>query len=204
MERKKLKILAASDIHEDTKAVKRLAEKAEKYEVELVVLAGDLTYFDNDWHGMIGPFLEKKKYVFFVAGNHDSIATAGLLAEKYKINNLQDRSAVINDVGFFGCGGGNVGVNVLSDREIFDTLKRGFKKVGEAGKKIMVTHMHPARSVIEKISEFPGSAGVRKAKEELEPDIHLCGHIHETEGLEEKIGKTRVISLGKQGRVLEL
>ncbi|MBI2578982.1 MAG: metallophosphoesterase [Candidatus Aenigmarchaeota archaeon] len=200
----KLKILAASDIHEDTRAAKRLADKAEKYNVDLVILAGDLTYFDNDWHGMIGPFLEKKKHVFFVAGNHDSIATAELLKEKYRINNLQERSAVVNNVGFFGCGGGNVGINILTDRETFDALKKGFRNVRDAEKKIMITHMHPAKSTMEKVSGYPGSSGVRKAIEELQPDIHLCGHIHETEGFEEKIGRTAVISLGKQGRIIEI
>lgn len=199
-----LKILAASDVHEDTKAVKKLAEKAERYGVDLVVLAGDLTYFDNDWHGLIGPFLERKKYVFFVAGNHDSVATAVLLAEKYKINNLEERAAVINNVGFFGCGGGNVGVNILSDREIFETLKKGFKKIREAERKIMVTHMHPSGSLMEKMSSYPGSSGVRKAIEELQPEMHLCGHLHEAEGFEEKIGKTRVIALGKQGKIIDI
>src|SRR3989339_442061 len=87
-ERKKektIRILAASDIHEDRKAVKRLAEKACKEKVDLVVLCGDLTFFDMDWKGLIGPFREKGLEVVFIPGNHDSPETTGLLAEKYKI-----------------------------------------------------------------------------------------------------------------------
>ena len=67
---KKLKILAASDIHEDRKAVERLAEQAEKKGVDLVILCGDITYFDNEWRGMIGPFLKRGLEVLFVPGNH--------------------------------------------------------------------------------------------------------------------------------------
>ena len=42
---KKLKILAASDLHGDSKATKRLAETAKREDVDLVVLCGDLTGF---------------------------------------------------------------------------------------------------------------------------------------------------------------
>ena len=38
----KLKILAAGDFHGDSKAAKKLAEKAEKEKVDLVILTGDL------------------------------------------------------------------------------------------------------------------------------------------------------------------
>ena len=46
--------------------------------------------------------------------------------------------------------------------------------------------------------------GVRDAILELKPDIHICGHIHETQGIEEIIGKTRVINVGKSGKIIEL
>ena len=63
--------------------------------------------------------------------------------------------------------------------------------------------MHPSGSLIEKFS-FPGSKAVRKAIDKFKPDIHLCGHIHEMEGFEEKIGKTIVFSVGKRGKIIEL
>ena len=40
---KRFKILAASDLHGNEKQIKKLAEKAEKEKVDLVVLCGDLT-----------------------------------------------------------------------------------------------------------------------------------------------------------------
>jgi Icc-related predicted phosphoesterase len=58
---------------------------------------------------------------------------------------------------------------------------------------------------MEKFSSFiPGSDGVRKAIDQLKPDILLCSHVHEAEGLEEKIGKTRVINVGKKGKIIEI
>jgi Icc-related predicted phosphoesterase len=67
----------------------------------------------------------------------------------------------------------------------------------------MVTHSHPSNSLSE-FSGVPGSDSVKKAIKEFKPDILLHGHIHEAEGVEEKIGKTRVISVGRQGRIIEI
>ena len=67
----------------------------------------------------------------------------------------------------------------------------------------MVTHMHAANSQAE-FSGFPGSRSIRKAVEEFKPDILLSGHIHEAEGIEEKLGNTRVFNVGSEGRIIEI
>lgn len=199
----KLKVLIASDLHGDSAQSKRLAEMSEKKGADLVIIAGDISYFDEHAKGVIGPFLEKKKEVFFVPGNHD-LATAKWVEEKYRIKNLQKYPAVVGGVGFFGCGGANVGINMLDEDEISGYLEKGFRYVRDAEKKVMITHVHPAGSRIEKFSSFGGSKAVREAIEKFKPDIHICGHIHEAEGMEEFIGKTRVICTGKKGKMLDV
>ena len=68
----------------------------------------------------------------------------------------------------------------------------------------MVTHVQPNDSIIGLKMPGWGSESVRRAIEELKPDVHICGHIHETHGIEEMIGKTRVINVGKTGKIIEL
>ena len=69
----------------------------------------------------------------------------------------------------------------------------------------MVTHVHPTKSKMEKFSDFvPGSKGVEKAISELKPDILLCSHVHEADGIEERLDKTRVINVGRSGRIIEI
>ncbi len=203
MENKKTRILVASDLHGDSRRARKLADIARKKNVDLVVIAGDITHFDIDSTNMIGPFLEKGKKVLFVPGNHDSPATAEFLAEKYKITNLQFYSFRHGNIGFFGCGGGNIGTNFVSEEEITHYLKRGFEYVKDSEHKIMVTHMHPAGTSIEKTS-FRGSESIRKAIKEFQPDLHVCGHIHEAEGFEETVGKTTVLCVGPKGKIIEL
>ena len=200
-----MKILAAGDLHGDTRLAKELAEKAEKENADLVILCGDLTQAEQSTEGLIGPFLAKNKKVIFVPGNHETIATADFLAELYNIVNLHGYSIKYKDIGFFGCGGANIGLSQLSEKEIYETLKKGFDNIKTMNKKIMITHVHPSGTVMEKFTQFfPGSAGIRKAVESFKPDLLLCSHVHEAEGIEEMLGKTKVINVGKKGKIIEL
>lgn len=201
----KLKILAAGDIHGDTAQAKKLADQAEKENIDLVVLCGDLTYAETSTEGIIGPFAKKNKKVILIPGNHETVATADFLAELYGATNLHGYSIKYKDVGLFGCGGANIGLFQLGEDEIFELIKKGYDRIKDAKKKILVTHVHPSGSLMEKFSSiFPGSEGVKKAIETFKPDILLCSHVHEAEGIEEKIGRTKVINVGKKGKVIEV
>lgn len=201
-----MKILAAGDIHGDQALAKRLAERAEKENVDLVIITGDITHFDKTPDNIIGQFKKKNKKVLFIPGNHDSFATADFLAEIYGIKNIHGYSVKYDDVGIFGCGGANVGpANKLEEKEMYDILKQGFEGIKDLKKRIMVTHVHPKDTLMEKLSNFiPGSSGVKRAVEIFRPDILLCSHVHEAEGIEEKIGNTKVINVGKQGKIIEI
>lgn len=213
-----MKILSAGDLHGDIGIVKKLAEKAEKENVDLVILAGDLTEGDEKTDNMIGPFLKKHKKVLIVPGNHESPATADFLAQFYGIKNLHGYSVKMIDpqasgksklkdkhVGVFGCSGVNLGIHQISDKEAYDLLKKGHDYIQDADVKIMVSHVHPANSRIEKFTQwFEGSKAVRRAIDKFQPDIMICSHVHEAEGLEEKIGKTRVINVGAKGKIIEI
>lgn len=202
---KKLKILASGDIHGDTGLAEKLAERAKKENVDLVILCGDLTMGETSTSNLIGPFVKRKKKVILIPGNHETVATADFLAELYGAKNLHGYSVKYKDVGLFGCGGANIGLFQLGEKEIFNLLKKGFSKIKYLNKKIMVTHVHPSNTKMEKFTKFfPGSKGVKKAIDTFKPDILLCSHVHEAEGIEEKIGKTRVINVGRKGKIIEL
>ncbi len=203
--REKLKILAAGDIHGDTGLAERLAEKAKKENVDLVVLCGDLTLGEKSTENIIGPFKKRNEKVLLIPGNHETVATADFLAELYGMRNIHGYSVKYKDVGIFGAGGANIGLFQLDEKEIYDLLKRGYDKIRYLRKKIMVTHVHPSGTKMEKFTNiFPGSDGVRRAIERFKPDLLLCSHVHEAEGIEEKIGKTKVINVGKSGKIIEI
>lgn len=200
-----MRILAAGDIHGDSRLSAKLATKAKNENVDLVILCGDLTYGETSTDNLIGPFLKAKKKVLLIPGNHETVATADFLAEVYGVKNIHGYSVKYKDIGIFGCGGANIGLFQLDEEEIFDLLKKGLKKIDYLKKKIMVTHVHPTGTKMEKFTDlFPGSSGVTKAIKKFKPDFLLCSHVHEAEGIEEKIGKTKILNVGKEGKIIDI
>ena len=210
--KKKLKILAAGDIHGDFRLADALAKQAEKENVDLVILAGDLTMADQPPKGIISPFTRKNKKVLLIPGNHDSFATADFLAELYGVKNIHGYSVKYEDVGIFGCSAVNIGMHQMSESEIFNLLKKGFDNIKYLKKKIMVTHTPPTSTKMEKLSHmFIGtdkldvaSKGVEKAVRTFKPDLLICSHLHESEGIEEILDKTLVINVGRKGKIIEI
>lgn len=202
---KRMKILAASDVEGDTKLIKKLAKTAEREKVDLVVLCGDLLGM-NETSSIIKPFKDKNKKVLIIPGNRDSFAAADFLASLYNIRNIHGYSVKYGNVGFFGAGGAE---NLpffpghITEKELFATLKKANSGLAGIEKKIMVTHMHPAGSKSE-FSGIEGSRAVTKAIKQFKPDILIHGHIHEASGFEEYIGKTRVINVGREGKIIEI
>jgi len=199
--KKKFKILAAGDFHGDSSVSKKLAEKAEKENVDLVVLTGDITGI-IETENLIKPFLDKNKRVVFVPGNWDTTEATETLSRLYGIKNIGKHYVKYDNVGIFGIGNENWQLNLNEDR-VFKKLSKDFDYIKDLEKKIMVSHMHAAKTKSE-FSGFPGSKAVRKAIEKFQPDLFISGHVHEAEGLSEKIGKTKVISVGKKGKIIEI
>lgn len=203
--KKKTKILAMGDIHGDTGLVKRLAKKAKDENVDLVILAGDITWFEKSTKNLIGPFIKAKKEVLLIPGNHETIATADFLAQLYPgTTNIHGYSIKKGEIGIFGAGyEPSTGPFWVEDETIFETLKKGHKNIKDTKTKIMVTHAHPHKSKAE-FSGFTGSKAVKKAIDKFHPDILISAHIHEAGGITEKIGKTKVIHVGRNPAIFEV
>ena len=198
-----MKILALSDVHGDRHFIRKMAAKGAEEKVDLVILAGDIADNQGNVEGLVGPFKEKGLEVAVLPGNHEGLAETGFLVERYGVKDLHGYVLKKGDVGIFGCGYADIGLHQLTEEEFFMTLKRAHMQLKDVKRKIMVTHVQPSESILG-LGLFPGSSGVRKAIEEFQLDVHICGHIHETHGIEEMIGKTRVMNVGKTGKIIEV
>lgn len=200
-----MRIFGVGDVHGDRSLAERLAKQAEEEHADLVILCGDLTWFDEEPKGIIGPFLERKKKVLFIPGNHDSFVTSEMLTKIYPIKNIHGYSVKYDDVGIFACGKANIGMEHLQEDEIEEVLGKAHGHIAYLKKKLMITHVHPSGTMMEKMTSFfKGSSGVRRAIEKFQPDIALCSHVHEAEGIEERIGETRVINVGRKGFIFDI
>jgi hypothetical protein len=202
-----MKILAASDIHGDKEITKKLAKKAKEKNVDLVILCGDLTFAEQNLEGLIGPFKSVHKKVVLIPGNHETIATADFLARLYAPGtyNLHGYSLKFGDVGLFGCGLSNIGLFRIEEEEVKKVLLKAFEKIKNLKKKILVTHTPPFGTKLDNLGfAHVGSEGIRKVIEITKPDIVLCGHMHETFGKKDKIGKTKILNVGRKGKIIKI
>ncbi len=202
-----LKIFAIGDLHGDSRQASKLAERAAKEKVDLVIMSGDITFGESSLDNLVGPFAKHKIEVLIIPGNHETLATANFLEKAYHpyVKNIHGIGLKKKNVGIFASGGCNIGMFQLSEKEIYDNLKKGFEEIKNVKKKIMVTHVHPENTLMAKLTHFfPGSEGVEKAIKKFQPDIAICSHVHEAEGIEEKVGKTKVINVGKKGKIIEI
>lgn len=200
----KTKVLAIGDIHGDIDLVERLVERVKKENIDIIILAGDLTFEEKSVDGLIGPFVKEKKSVLLIPGNHESGATIEFLAQKYNVKNLHGYGFEKNGIGFFGAGTANIGIHQIGDENIFRLLEKSHDEIKNTQKKVMITHIHPLGSKIDKLLGFQGSKAVRDAIEKFQPDITITAHIHEMGGLQEKIGKTKVINVSRKEVVFEI
>ena len=198
-----MKILALSDVHGDKTLIKEMAERGAKEKVDLVLLAGDLVNHEGSVEGIVGPFKAKGLEVAVLPGNHEGMSEIGFLVDKYGAKNLHGYVFKKGDVGIFGCGYADIGIHQLQEEDFLKTLRKAHDNLGSIKKKVLVTHIHPSKSIFG-LGLFEGSTGVQKALDELKPDIHICGHMHETEGIEETIGKTKVFNVGRTGKIIEI
>ncbi len=202
---KKTKIMAVADIHGDSSMAKKLAKKAKEENVDVVIIAGDLTWIDSEMKDIVKPFEDAGKEVLLVPGNHETNQTINEIADAYKkTKNIHGYSIQKNDVGIFGAGyDPSSGPFWIDESEIFEKLKQGHKKIKNLDKKILVAHTIPKGSKGE-LFGFPGSEALTKAIKEFEPDIMISGHIHQAGGLQEKIGKTQVFHVGRKAKIFEI
>lgn len=199
----KTKILAIGDIHGDTGLVKKLVERVKKENVDLVILAGDMTIAEQSIENIVGPFIKAKKQVLLIPGNHESAATIDFLSKMYGAKNIHGYGLRIGNVGIFGAGTADIGINSIGDSGISELLRKAHEEVKDAKRKVMVTHMHPFGSKAEMFG-FPGSRAIRKAIDKFKPEVLINAHVHEAGGMEEKIGKTRVINVSRKEKIFEI
>lgn len=194
------KILAISDVHgEENENLYTYLNNHE--EIELVIILGDITDFGP--LDFVGTFIEKVADcgvdVIAIPGNCDPKGICNAINEVSFC--LHNNIIAYGDAILFGYGGSNeTPFNTpgeVQDNKIYGDvyeLLANYDYVynDQVPKvKILVTHAPPYNTEADKLEsgDHVGSAGILKSIHEFEPQINICGHIHEAKSLS-KIGIT--------------
>lgn len=188
-----MKLLCVSDFHGGSGRIEGLSA------VDVLVILGDITHFGDRVRAMeILEGFKSAKRLLAVPGNCDNLDVNEALVE-LDID-LHSRGRIVGDVGFFGLGGSNrTPFNTpqeYSEYELWDFLAKGYEQVKDSPIKVMASHPPPFNTDLDKTGGMHvGSKKVREFIETYEPDLVLCGHIHEARG-QDTIGKTVIINPG--------
>jgi putative phosphoesterase len=198
-----MRILAFTDIHGSYDRVVGILSKETGFDA--VIVGGDLTT-----HGTVSQatdalrrFQEFGKPLFVVAGNMD-LPSFDASYESLGVN-INARGAVLGEVGFFGIAGSPFTPMhtpyEISEEEIRRRADAGWRDIHALRWKVFVQHAPPHDTKLDKIllGKHVGSSAVRSFIEEKQPDVLVCGHIHESRGLD-TLGKTQMINCGAASR----
>jgi len=198
-----MKILAFTDLHGDLKALKEIKKKAKNQRPEVIICAGDISIFGDNFAYLINEIDELNIPFLLIPGNHEDdslIRSSERMFENVK--DLHNKHFVKNDYLFFGFGGGGFS---LIDKEFEQTAKKFKKIISNTGIKkiVLVTHAPPYKTKVDNVhGSHVGNKSIRNFIVDAKPVLVICGHLHENEGKEDKIGKTRIINPGFSGKIV--
>uniref|UniRef100_A0A7C4TGQ9 YfcE family phosphodiesterase n=1 Tax=candidate division WOR-3 bacterium TaxID=2052148 RepID=A0A7C4TGQ9_UNCW3 len=191
-----MKLLAISDIHGRTNYSKEIFNILT--EVDVVIISGDITNFGGKKEArfVLNEIKKFNSFVLAVPGNCDLFEVIEVLKEENI--NLHGEIKEFNGLIFFGIGGSGYTPfrtpQEYSDKEI-EKILENYEKRG--GVEIFVTHTPPINTKVDKtlLGIQAGSDAIRTFIEDKQPDLCLCGHIHEAKGID-YIGRTIVVNPG--------
>jgi uncharacterized protein len=197
-----MKFLTFVDLHEDKKYLKELVKRASQDDIDFIICAGDLTMFGRSLRYLLKQFNNIGKKFYIIPGNHESDNMfKEIIADYPNCINFNKKAVKKEGYVFLGYGGGGF---AMEDPE-FRKISREWYSKYQDEKVVLVTHGPPFRTKIDLLEKkHVGNKDYRKFIERVKPKLVVCGHLHETAGVMDSIGKTKVIHPGWEGMVIEL
>jgi uncharacterized protein len=187
------------DVHDRFDSVPAALEQIG--DVDLLLIGGDVTTggSPDDAERAITAWQPLVPRLLALAGNMDSAAIDARLTELGV--GLDARGELVGDVGVFGVSAAPVSPletpYELPEDEIERRVERAFRDVAEARVTVFCPHAPPFGTACDRLrsGDHVGSTAIRAFVEREQPDVVLCGHIHEARG-EDRIGRSRVANPG--------
>lgn len=195
-----LRALALVDIHWSGR---RPVELPDLSGIDLVLLGGDLTHFKGVEvaRALVDEIRAAGPEVLGVCGNCDRPEIEGFLEETGIA--LDRRARVIAGAAFAGLSAGLPFGRCPYERTEEEFAAAGAvarsaaDATGAPGPTILLSHQPPRGTRCDRVLRLKhvGSRAIRRLVEDWQPDLVLCGHIHEARG-RDTIGRSVVINPG--------
>jgi Icc-related predicted phosphoesterase len=197
-----VKLLIFSDIHSNHKELERLMA----IEADYYFAAGDLVNWARGLEACGEILKPRGERVYVLPGNHESAAQIAALCTQFGLHNFHEQTLRMGRHHVAGLGYSNpTPFNTpgeYSEAELAERLAR-FEPLVPL---VLICHAPPFGTALDRVRDglHAGSRSVREFVDRHQPEYLFCGHIHEAEGVEIAIGKTKAVNVGKRGYLLEL
>jgi len=192
-----MRLLVLTDIHDRPPVMERILDEA--LPCDLILLGGDITDFGTvgDSDRLVDQVQRRGVPVLAVAGNCDSAEIE---------QRLVDRGISLFRRGECREGVGLQGLSAMppwrkmyqfTEQELAEHLRDGHARLAGAAKHVVLSHAPPygCRADRTYLMRHVGSRALREFVDRYQPDLVLCGHIHEARGVD-CIGSTQVVNCG--------
>lgn len=201
-----MKLLSFTDIHTDLNAVRNIRNMAKKEKPDLMICAGDVSFFGNGLSIIIKE-LDIGIPLLIIPGNHETPGQIKEIEKRFDfVKDIHLKTFKKDSVAFFGCGGSGITPSNTPYELIesnFKSMLSRFQTKNNEDKLIFVTHDPPFNTKLDLVGNHAGSREIRGFIEKYQPLYCICGHLHENEGKKDKIGKTIIINPGT-GKIIEV
>ena len=196
-----MKLLCITDIHNRLEPFQHILGHAGP--TDMILLGGDLTNFGTpaDVEKIVYIAQSANLPVLAVAGNCDSAQIDRRLVELGV--SVAEKGIIINDVGIHGLSAAppwRRGMYEFTEEELAAQLQAGYNQIQNARWHVVLSHVPPRGIKLDRTHFFEhvGSTALREFIEQTHPALVVCGHIHESRGVD-MLGPTTVVNCGPAG-----
>lgn len=195
-----LRVLGLVDLHWSGR---RPLELPDLSQIDLVLLGGDLTHFGGAAvaRRLVDHIRAAGPAVLAVCGNCDRPEVEDYLSAEGL--GLDRRAQVVAGAVVAGISGGLPFGGCPYERSEEDFAAAGVEAraaavaTGASGPTILVSHQPPYGTRCDRVLRLKhvGSHSIRRLVDEWQPDLVLCGHIHESRG-RDRVGRSLILNPG--------
>jgi Icc-related predicted phosphoesterase len=197
-----VKLLLFSDIHNDWTTLERILT----LEADYYISAGDQVSWARGLE-RCGEILKTRgQKVWVLPGNHESAAQITAMCARNGLNDFHERHFVVGRWNVAGLGYSSPTPFHTPGEYSEAEIARRLEPFARLDPLVLVCHAPPRETALDQVRAglHAGSTAVREFVDKRQPEYFFCGHIHEAEGVEIQMGKTRARNLGKKAYLLEL
>jgi uncharacterized protein len=191
-----------SDIHNDWKTLERVLS----VEADYYIAAGDQVTWGKGIERCGEILRSRGDKVYVLPGNHESASQVAGMCARYGLHNFHERHFQVGAWQVAGLGYSSPTPFQTPGEYSEEQLAQRLERFAELKPLALICHAPPHGTGLDQVRPglHAGSSAVRNFIDTYQPEYFFCGHIHEAQGVEIAMGKTRARNVGKAAYLLEL